>query len=516
MSLLGHFLFKSVTDFTRSIWTAKFTISEFLKRLVGAYWRKSYEIGLQIIRYFLLATFITVIIATLAECQPFDHYWQVDPDPGPKCRQGYAQLIAMGVCDVITDILLVAYPIPIVWMSAMTLKRKFQLSLLFMLSLFLVAITCYRIPSVINHHGSQQYRSLLASLEILAAAAVSNAIVIGSFLRDRGAKKQKFKFGSISGSSMERTPTRQKNITLHQWGSDADLVGDLGMGLDPELRSRANSFPRPAPVASPSDHYPFHHRHSHSDNDIQSTSTASMDAKDHGLESGHPPKLDIPPIPKLPQSIKVAHNHNSHSPHQNPPHSSRKMSFFDVGGLLDASPTSPLSRRSSQSASSTVHAFDFAPSSTQSSTQYSHSNSNGNAARSNSRRGSNGGSASAFLSDVGGLLRLTSHQEAEDEGASTIGDATTLHAISPSTPSRPSTVEHSEGRRPSLSPSTGSGVRNFSRGGGAAGGAGRGDGANGSTLPAYRDLRGGGGLELVDAGGLLGGGESSSGRSRRW
>ena len=65
------------------IWTAKLTVLEFLKRIVGKYWRKSYEIGLQIVRYFLLATFITVIIATLAECQLFDHHWQVIPDPGP-------------------------------------------------------------------------------------------------------------------------------------------------------------------------------------------------------------------------------------------------------------------------------------------------------------------------------------------------------------------------------------------------------------------------------------------------
>lgn len=78
---------------------------------------------LQFIRWFLVLTFAAVVIATLAECQPFAGYWQLIPDPGPRCRQGYAQLITMGSSDVITDLLLVCFPIPIIMKSAMTLKR---------------------------------------------------------------------------------------------------------------------------------------------------------------------------------------------------------------------------------------------------------------------------------------------------------------------------------------------------------------------------------------------------------
>lgn len=79
--------------------------------------------GLQCIRWFLVGTFVAVLIATLAECQPFYKYWQLRPDPGPRCRQGYVQLITMGTSDVITDLLLVCFPIPIVIKSTMALKR---------------------------------------------------------------------------------------------------------------------------------------------------------------------------------------------------------------------------------------------------------------------------------------------------------------------------------------------------------------------------------------------------------
>ena len=171
------------------IWTSKLTISEFLKRITKRIWRRSYELTLQGIRIFLLLTFIAVVVATLCECQPFDHYWQVVPDPGPHCRQGYGNLLTMGVCDIVTDLLLIAFPIPIILNSGQNWKRKFQLVSLFSLSIILIIVTALRVPKVISKEGRQQYRTVWASAEILASAAVSNTVIIGSFLRDKGTRK---------------------------------------------------------------------------------------------------------------------------------------------------------------------------------------------------------------------------------------------------------------------------------------------------------------------------------------
>lgn len=238
-----------------SIWMSKWSVLEFLKRCTGQFWRRSHELGLQIIYGYLVLTFLAVVIGTLAECQPFTHYWQVIPDPGPRCRQGFVQLITMATCDVTSDLLLVIFPISIVVMSRMRTKRKVSLVLLFGLSLILVAITVYRAFSVISRHGSQQFRSLIASLEILAAASVANAVVIGSFIRDRGVKKAKYKRYSVTDSIEYSSSTRRPTITTcHHWGSDADLVSDVGMRLDPEIQSqmsharRDSGIARPAPV----------------------------------------------------------------------------------------------------------------------------------------------------------------------------------------------------------------------------------------------------------------------------
>jgi hypothetical protein len=81
------------------LWVLKNTVLEFFKRL-NINWERSYEVTLLFIRATLVATFVAVIISDLAECRPFSHYWQVLPDPGGQCRQGYVQLLTMGVCNV--------------------------------------------------------------------------------------------------------------------------------------------------------------------------------------------------------------------------------------------------------------------------------------------------------------------------------------------------------------------------------------------------------------------------------
>lgn len=316
---MRHPIVVNRTDLTlASLWIAKLTVSEFLKRLISQAWRRSYQIGLQFIRWFLVVTFTAVVIATLAECQPFYKYSQVVPDPGPNCRQGHAQLITMGISDMITDLLLVIFPIPIVLRSSMIVKRKLSLVSLFSFSLILVGITTYRVIGVIDRHSDQQFRSLLASLEILAAAAVSNAVVLGSFIRDRGEKKRRFRFESTAGSSsLDTSHNQQRSRTLTQrhWGSDADLVGDLGMRVARDLEEHETNVPRPAPVALPLVSHaapPLNNNWNFASRPSIETDETDLKAAVHGSEKYLSPTDIRTPAP-----------------------TPRRMSFFDVGGLLE-------------------------------------------------------------------------------------------------------------------------------------------------------------------------------------
>lgn len=161
---------------------------------------------------------------------------------------------------------------------------------------------------MIDRHYDQRFRSLLASLEILAAAAVSNALVLGSFVRDRGSKKTRFRIGSHSGqSTLDRSATApHRAITARTWGSDADLVGDLGIRLNPELTEKPSSVPRPAPLAtslhSPKNAWTFPTR-------------PSLEADEIGMKSPVTIREFQPSMSEVPTSP-------------------RHLSYSDVGGLL--------------------------------------------------------------------------------------------------------------------------------------------------------------------------------------
>lgn len=409
------------------IWVAKFTVLEFLKRLIGKSWAKSYEQGLRVIYGFLIITFIGVVVGTLAECQPFDHYWQVVPNPGPQCREGLVQLIVMGVCDMVTDVVLIVFPIPLVWQSSMRFSKKISLVCLFLLSLILIAITAYRIPSTISRRSSQQYRSLLASLEILAAAGVSNAIVIGSFIRDKGVKKAKFRAGSFNNStnnnddasSLGRQPTRTRtrSMTHHHWGSDEDLARGVGVSLPPTLRHGSTFNIRPAEMANPNDHYqdidlevgePDGHRVTITSN--WNFAEASRRPRRNSMDSNSSTSTNI----KL-RKIKASFQDESVSPDvdHTEPDTPSKMGFFDVGGLVNR-PTDSSSLRSRQASIQ------------ESTRRLSQSNHLQPHSQTSGRSGSK-----AFLADIGGLLTRHIREEEDTVSASSQSGRMSSPARSP-------------------------------------------------------------------------------------
>lgn len=261
---------------------------------------------------------------------PFHEYWQVVPSPKPQCRQGFSQLITMGVSDILTDILLIIFPIPIILRSAMPIKRKISLVALFSLSLILIGITATRVPQVIIHLGRQQYRTVWASCEILASAAVSNAVIIGSFVRDRGVKRNKYRRGSTM-DSIERASTRRPTITAINRNSDEDLFRAIGCRIPQDLIEPKSPIVRPAPAALPA----------------LSSPPAESDCSDTHTMSGGIMRDPVPPLDLAHYETPSPHDSADSLPKppsspESQPTAPRSVSFFDVGGLLEDNQTRPL------------------------------------------------------------------------------------------------------------------------------------------------------------------------------
>jgi hypothetical protein len=217
----------------------------------------------------------------------------------------------MGTADIITDILLIVFPLPMVIKSHLQLSTKIRLVMLFSLSAILIAITAYRVPSVIFHKSMQQYRTVWASGEILGAAAVSNAIVLGSFLRDRGLKKGKYRpdrHPSTSESASNAPSSRRSTVMQQRLGDHDQIFTD--MCYRTEYQDEERAVPRAPPLA---DGTPTQPTDMSSLRDPQWQTSHSVARNSEESEE---------PDPKKPLSPKPN------------PSRERRVSFFDVGDLL--------------------------------------------------------------------------------------------------------------------------------------------------------------------------------------
>lgn len=184
-------------------------------------------------------TFLAVVVSDLAECQPFNIYWQVVPDPGAKCRQGYGQLLTMGITNIFTDVILVAFPIPMLLKSRLSTKRygslickwletilmsnrKINIMIPLSLPLFSVAVNLYRLPNIINRQGDQSFRTLMASIDILVATIAVNAVVLSSLVQDKGYKKLRYKH-MVDGDPYTGNAANKSTLKKQQ-ESDEDLM----------------------------------------------------------------------------------------------------------------------------------------------------------------------------------------------------------------------------------------------------------------------------------------------------
>ncbi|KAB8304751.1 hypothetical protein EYC80_004105 [Monilinia laxa] len=229
------------------IWAIKYSISIFLRSLTGQIWQRVHHKLLKYLHIALAVTFLATIISDIAECQPFTHYWQVIPDPGARCRQGYAQLFTAGILNIVMNVALIVFPIPMILKSNLSTNLKVSAILRLALPALCIFSTINQLQKVVTHKGDQQIRSLMASFDILLTTLISNASVIGSLLQDKGYKKTKYKtpiYRDVPSSTPSTRYTQRlgSDEDLMIPSSDADGKGAMTIALDVlhETASREN------------------------------------------------------------------------------------------------------------------------------------------------------------------------------------------------------------------------------------------------------------------------------------
>ncbi|PQE31958.1 hypothetical protein CJF32_00001570 [Rutstroemia sp. NJR-2017a WRK4] len=206
------------------LWAVKYSISIFLRSLTGQIWQRFHHKLLRYLHILLAVTFLATVISDLAQCHPFTHYWQVTPDPGPQCRQGYAHLFTFGILNIVTNLALILFPVPLILKSRLPTSRKLSVILRLALPFLDIILTIYQLPQVTSHHGDQRLRSLIASFDILLTTFTSNSSVIGSLLQDKGYKKSKYKNPIIGTSPSPYTLSKAPPSRNRKLDSDEDLM----------------------------------------------------------------------------------------------------------------------------------------------------------------------------------------------------------------------------------------------------------------------------------------------------
>ncbi|RPB01906.1 hypothetical protein L873DRAFT_1674692 [Choiromyces venosus 120613-1] len=102
----------------------------------------------------------------------------VYPDPGEACTFSKAQLYTTGACNITTDLLIIIYPLPMIFNTHLPLRRKLQIGGLFSLGFFVILVSVFRLPFVVENNALQEWRTLFASIEMLVACFVANATAL--------------------------------------------------------------------------------------------------------------------------------------------------------------------------------------------------------------------------------------------------------------------------------------------------------------------------------------------------
>lgn len=127
--------------------------------------------------------------------------------------QAQLQLLLLGILNIVTDVMLLILPWPLLGKLRLQWHRKAQLSALFMLGIFIIAITAVRLPINDLHISSQVSRTTWASAELFTAAVVVNgATFYGLYSKQR---RQRLSSDMEASESTWITPTAP-SATVHR------------------------------------------------------------------------------------------------------------------------------------------------------------------------------------------------------------------------------------------------------------------------------------------------------------
>ncbi|KAF1944973.1 hypothetical protein EJ02DRAFT_478907 [Clathrospora elynae] len=117
--------------YTGIIWTLKSCWTIYYSRMTDGI--STMDVRIKLAWVLNGTTYMAALCMILFNCWPLHRQWQIYPDPGGNCYPGASKLNVtfITVINIVTDLFLMAIPIPIIYHARLSLKRKISLFLLF-------------------------------------------------------------------------------------------------------------------------------------------------------------------------------------------------------------------------------------------------------------------------------------------------------------------------------------------------------------------------------------------------
>ena len=90
---------------------------------------------------------LSALLEIFLSCFPMPYLWDPAGNPGGFCINLGQAWLAVGLTNMIEDILIILLPLPVLWSLQLDRKRKFIISAIFSLGILSVCVTRFKTPS---------------------------------------------------------------------------------------------------------------------------------------------------------------------------------------------------------------------------------------------------------------------------------------------------------------------------------------------------------------------------------
>ncbi|KAI0385210.1 hypothetical protein F5Y04DRAFT_247167 [Hypomontagnella monticulosa] len=157
------------------IWSMKAVVLFYYDRLTMNLWQGQLA---KYIKWATLTTFIVAILFQYTLCTPIQLAWQVKPYPGDKCVFRGENYILYPILSILSDLGIMAIPLPLLFQVKIPLTKKLILTVLFGSGIFIIIATLlrtvYSLRSILDLLVATQWatREYLISAFVVSAPAI--------------------------------------------------------------------------------------------------------------------------------------------------------------------------------------------------------------------------------------------------------------------------------------------------------------------------------------------------------